>query len=213
MINNGDVKFYSFSTRLPSTCLTSTHLPSTCLTSTVQVNSEPSSRVTLVCIVLKLSGFLPGERAIRLLDDRWLVESSANELWAWLWDGPPSPPWEHRRWCHITDYNLSINRVFCLFLFFTRLGVEWAAASGKDSASLVWASCGSPGSVVMVIHLRDSNNTVTTDINDDCWLAPDAGEHTELEVDWLSGKSCIHMQSENSILIIPASIRAIQMKN
>lgn len=40
------------------------------LTSTVQVNSEPSNRVTLTCIVLKLNGFLAGERVIRPLDDR-----------------------------------------------------------------------------------------------------------------------------------------------
>ena len=53
---------------------------------------------------------------------------------------------------------------------FTCLGVEWAAASRKQSASLGWAACGSPGSVVMVMYLRDSDNTVTMGINDDCLL-------------------------------------------
>lgn len=46
------------------------HLSSDCLTSTVQVKSEPSSRVTLACIILKLSGFLAGERVIRTPEDR-----------------------------------------------------------------------------------------------------------------------------------------------
>lgn len=41
-----------------------------CLTSTEQVNSEPSSRVTLACIILKLSGFLAGERVTRTPEDR-----------------------------------------------------------------------------------------------------------------------------------------------
>lgn len=100
----------------------------TCLTSTVQVKSEPSSRVTLVCMVLKLSGFLAGERAIRLVDDRWLVESSPNEVWAWLCDGPPSPPCGHKKWCHISHcfVNLLFKNCFflCIFIFYLfRCGV------------------------------------------------------------------------------------------
>lgn len=60
-----------------------------------------------------------------------------------------------------SDVTFLSNSLFVyLFVVFTCLGVEWLVASGKDSASLGWASCGSPGSVVMVIHLRDSNDTV-----------------------------------------------------
>lgn len=58
--------------------------------------------------------------------------------------------------------NLLIDHSF--FHVYTCLGVEWAAASGKDSASLGWASCGSPGSVVMVIHLGDSDVMVTMEL-------------------------------------------------
>lgn len=49
----------------------------------------------------------------------------------------------------------------------TCLGVEWAAASGKGSASGGWASL---GSVVMVIHLEtvmsQLNTTVTMETSD-----------------------------------------------
>lgn len=45
--------------------------------------------------------------------------------------------------------------ILCVFTCF---GVEWLAASGKDSASVGWAS---PSSVVMVSHLPYVNNMVT----------------------------------------------------
>lgn len=157
-----------------SVCLTCLHLSSvflsclylslavspvpTCLTSTVQVKSEPSSRVTLVCIVLKLSGFLAGEWAIRLLDDRWLTESSPNEVWAWLRNAPPTPPCGQRKYSHISHSCFKNCFLSICFIFFTCLDVEWAVASGIDF-------CDSPGSAVMVIHLRESDDTVTMEIN------------------------------------------------
>lgn len=116
-------------------CLTSPD--SACLTSTVQVNSEASSRVTLACIILKLSGFLAGERVIRTPEDRWLVESSLKEAW----DIPPSLFW--RQEVKIQPFNAVLN--LTLSFRFTCLGDESAEASRLDH-------CGSPGSVAMVLH-------------------------------------------------------------
>lgn len=148
----------------------------TCLTSTVQVKSEPSSRVTLACIVLKLNGFLAGEWAIRLLDDRWLVESSPNDIWAWLWSAPPSPACGQRKYSHISR-SCSKNCLLSLSLFFTCLDVKWPAASGTDL-------CDSPGSVVMVIHLRDSDDTVNNSGNSTTWQSTQSSRS-----DWLPAGS------------------------
>lgn len=100
----------------------------------MQVNSDPSRRVTLVCIILKLSGFLAGDRVIRTPGDRWLVESSLKEVW----DTPASLFCRQEAKIQPSNPSLDLTLSFRVTCF----GV---AASRLDNR-------GSPVSVAIVLH-------------------------------------------------------------